>query len=89
MKLHQQFDINFNDIPRTINEIPILVEKLIKELLEKGYDVVKEGAYSAGIPQSITIIKEFTGPFVTQFSEKTKEDFNAVSKALGIEKLFE
>lgn len=97
MKLHQQFDLNinvlqvknFNDIPRAINEIPTLVEKLIKELLQKGYSVAKEGAHFAGVPQSITVIKDFRGPFATQFSTKINEDFNFVSRNLGIEKLFE
>ena len=97
MKLHQQFDLNweslkinnFNDIPRVVNEVPILVERLIKELLEKGYNVVKEGVHFTGLPQSITIVKDFTGPFVTNFSIKVKEDFDALSKTLGIEELFE
>lgn len=97
MKLHQQFDLNinalqvknFNDIPRAINEIPTLVEKLIKELLQKGYSVAKEGAYFTGVPRSITVIKDFRGPFATQFSTKINEDFNFVSKNLGIERLFE
>ena len=97
MKLHKQFDINhnalkfkkFDDITRNMNEFPVLVEKLIKGLLEKGYDVAKGGVYLTGIPQNITVIKEITSPFVTQFSEKAKEDFDAVSRALGIEKLFE
>lgn len=97
MKLHQQFDLNldvlkvknFNDIPRALNEVPLLVERLVKNLLEKGYDVIKEGAGFMGIPKSITVIKNFTGPFVTQFSAKAKEDFDDASKDLGIERLFE
>jgi len=97
MRLHTQFDLNldilkignFNDIPKKINEIPTLVEKLTTKLIEKGYSVVKEGAYFAGVPQSITVIKDFTGPFATQFSTKINEDFNVVSKDLGIKNLFE
>ena len=97
MRILQQFDLNlnvlkienFNDIPKKINEIPASVEKLTKDLIRKGYSVAKSSAYYMGVPQSITVIKDFTGPFVTQFSEKTREDFNAVSKALGIDKLFE
>ena len=97
MKIHQQFDLNskaislekINDIPKAVNEIPALVEKLIKNLLQKGYIVIKEGASSFGVPNRITVIKEFNGPFVTHFSIKTKEDFTSVSRALGIEKLFE
>ena len=97
MKVHQQFDLNldalkvkkFNDIPRAVNEAPFLVEKLIKNLLEEGYIVIESSARYMGIPQSITVVKDFTGPFVTIFSTKIKEDFNDVSKALGIDKLFE
>ena len=97
MKLHQQFDLNldivkienFNDIPKAINEIPLLVEKLTKDLLERGYIVIESSAKHMGIPQSIIVIKDFTGPFVTKFSTKIQNDFNAVSKTLGIEKLFE
>jgi len=40
------------------------------------------------MPQSIFVIKEFTGPFVTHFSTKIKNDFQAISKALRIEGLF-
>ena len=97
MKLHQQFDLNFNalkidnfkDIPKALNEIPVLVEKLIKDLLEEGYIVVESSARYMGIPKSITVVKDFTGPFVTKFSAKVQNDFNALSKAVGIEKLFE
>ena len=97
MKLYQQFDLNinalrisnFNDIPRAVNKIPITVERLIKQLLENGYSVVESSAHHMGIPQSITVVKDFTGPFVTNFSLKMRQDFDAVSKALGIEKLFE
>ena len=97
MKIHRQFDLNldvlkvknFNDIPRALNEVPILVENLVKNLLEKGYEVAKEGAGFMGIPKSITVIKNFTGPFVTQFSAKAKEDFDNASRSLGIERLFE
>ena len=50
MKLYQQFDLNLNalkidafrgiDIPKAINKIPILIEKLIKDLLQDGYVVI-------------------------------------------------
>ena len=97
MKLHQQFDLNpdllkvknFDDILKTANKIPALVEKLVKDLLEEGYIVIESSARHMGIPQHITVIKDFTGPFVTNFSVKLREDFNAVSKSLGIERLFE
>lgn len=99
MKLYQQFDLNLNalkidafrgiDILKAINEIPVLVEKLIKDLLEDGYIVIESSARHMGIPRSITVVKDFTGPFVTKFSAKVRNDFDAVSKAIGIEKLFE
>ena len=97
MKLHQQFDLNlkalnidsFNGVPQKINEIPLLVEKLIKDLLEEGYIVIESSARYMGVPKSITVIKDFTGPFVTRFSAKLQNDFNDLSKRLGVEKLFE
>ena len=97
MKVHQQFDLNptalkpnnFTDLPRAVNEVPILVEKLVKDLLGKGYMVIESSAKFMGIPKSITVVKSFTGPFVTQFSIKTKEDFTAISRRLGLEMLFE
>lgn len=97
MKLHRQFDLNMdvfglqsiNDIPKKINEIPLLVEKLIRDLLEEGYIVIESSARHMGVPKSITVIKNFTGPFVTKFSTKIQDDFSDLSKALGIEKLFE
>jgi hypothetical protein len=97
MKLHQQFDLNlkalkpenFNDLPRAINEMPLLVEKLIKNLLEQGYIVIESSAKHMGIPKSITVIKDFTGPFATIFSSKINEEFNNLSKKLGVERLFE
>ena len=58
-------------------------------LLEKVYFVIQEGVNSVGVPRRITLIKEFSGPFVTHFSMKAREDFKAISRALGIEKLFE
>ena len=97
MKLYQQFDLNrkvlkidnLNDIPKAVNEMPVLVEKLIKDLLEEGYIVIESSARYMGIPKTITIVKDFTGPFVTRFSAKIQHDFNALSRTLGIEKLFE
>jgi len=97
MKLHQQFDLNLkalkpenlNDIPRAINELPVLVENLIKDLLKEGYIVIESSARYMGVPKSITIVKDFTGPFVIRFSSKIREDFNSVSKKLGVDKLFE
>jgi len=97
MKLHQQFDLNLNAlkidnfkyVPKKINEIPVLVERLIKDLLEDGYIVIESSARHMGIPQSITVVKDFTGPFVTKFSAKVQNDFNALSNKIGVEKLFE
>ena len=97
MKLHQQFDLNiqalkpesFRDIPAKVNEIPVLVEKLVNDLLEEGYIVLESSARHMGLPRSITVIKDFTGPFVTRFSTKIKDDFNALSKKIGVGELFE
>ncbi len=97
MKLHQQFDLNLkalkpeniNDIPRIMNEIPLLVEKLVKDLIEDGYIVIESSAKHMGVPKTITVVKDFTGPFVTKFSTKINNDFNVLSKKLGVERLFE
>lgn len=97
MKIHQQFDLNlkafkpenFNDIPRVINEMPALVENLVKNLLEQGYVVIESSAKYMGIPKTITVIKDFTGPFATIFSKKINDEFNDLSRKLGMEKLFE
>jgi len=93
MKLHQQFDLNsgvlrFNDIPKAVNKVPVLVEKLVKKLIEKGYIVIESSARRMGVPQSITVIKDFTGPFASLFSAKMRDDFNNISRDLGIGKLF-
>lgn len=97
MKIHQQFDLNlrafkpesFNDLSRVINEMPVLVEKLVKNLLEQGYVVIESSAKYMGIPKTITVIKDFTGPFATIFSSKINDDFKTLSRKLGMEKLFE
>jgi|SRR3989338_3608925 len=97
MKIHQQFDLNtsasnpeyLSEISKSVKSIPELFERLMKDLLQKGYIVIQEGVNSVGVPRRITLIKEFSGPFVTHFSMKAREDFKAISRALGIEKLFE
>lgn len=97
MKIHQQFDLNLrvlrperlNDIPRVINELPILVEKLTRSLLEQGYIVIESSSKYMGIPKTITVIKDFTGPFTTIFSSKINDDFKSFSRKLGMEKFFE
>jgi hypothetical protein len=97
MKIHQQFDLNlkalkpesFNDLPRAINGVPLLVEKLTKNLLEQGYIVIESSARYMGIPKTITVIKDFTGPFAIVFSSKINDDFNTLSRKLGMERLFE
>lgn len=97
MKIHQQFDLNlkalqpesFNDIPRAMNEMPVLVEKLIKNLLEQGYIVIESSAKYMGIPKTITVIKDSTGPFAIMFSRKINDEFRSFSRKLGMEKLFE
>lgn len=92
MRIHQQFDLDLSRITPLGRELlaipPYIVENLVRSLSRKGYVVLKSSAYYMGIPQSITVVKEFTGPFVTKFSSKIKEDFDTVSKGLKIEKLF-
>lgn len=97
MKLHQQFDLNlmalkpenFNGLPRSINTASELVERLVKSLLEQGYVVIESSAKHMGIPNSITVVKDFTGPFATLFSSRINEEFSKLSKSIGIERLFE
>lgn len=97
MKIHQQFDLNlralkpesFNDLPRIINEMPALVERLVKTLLEHGYVVIESSAKYMGVPKTITVIKDFTGPFATMFSSKINDDFKTHSRKLGMERFFE
>ncbi len=97
MKVHHQFDLNlsflrqrnFSGISKNINENSIQIEKLIQALIGRGYMVIESSPRYMGIPQSITIIKDLTGPFVVRLSSKVQDDFKAISSALGIEKLFE
>ena len=93
MKLHQQFDLKqdvIGPIGRELFEIPpYLIEQLITNLSKRGYTILKSSADYMGIPKSITIVKEFPGQFVMQFTTKIKDDFKAVSRKLGIEGLFE
>lgn len=93
MKMHQQFDLNFSlmgGMGRDLFTIPpFIMEELVTNLSKKGYKVLQSSAYFMDIPQSITIVKDFTGPFVSKFSTKIREDFTSVARNLGIEKLFE
>ncbi len=93
MKIHQQFDLNVEITKSAGRDLltipPYLVEELVTNLTKKGYMVLMSSANFMGIPQSITVIKDFTGPFVSKFSAKISDDFNAVSKRLGIDNLFE
>lgn len=93
MRLHQQFDLKqdvIKPIGRELFEIPpYLIEELVTNLSKKGYTILKSSAHYMGIPGSIIIVKELTGPFVMQFTTKIKDDFRAVSRKLGIEGLFE
>ncbi len=93
MKLHQQFDLNFGIIRALGRDLmtipPYMIDKLVTDLTEKGYTVFKSSANFMGIPQSITVIKDFTGPFAARLAAKAKDDFNNISKSLGIENLFE
>lgn len=68
---------------------PYIIEELANNLSKKGYTVLKSSAYYMGIPQSITVVKEFTGPFISKFANKIREDFNETTKTLGIRELFE
>ena len=93
MRLHHQFDLNISSIKPVGRELltisPYLIEELVSSLSKKGYQVLKSSAYFMGIPQSITVVKEFTGPFVNQFADKIRDDFESVSRKLGIKELFD
>ena len=93
MRLHQQFDLNTRNIALLGRDLfampPYVIEELISNLSKKGYIVLKSSAYQIGIPQSITIVKEFSGPFVSQFADKIRNDFDSVSRKLGIREMFE
>lgn len=93
MKVHHQFDLNIGNVKLFGRELlvvpPYVIEELISNLSKKGYTVLKSSAYFMGIPQSITVVKEFTGPFVSHFTNKMRDDFDSVSKKLGINELFE
>lgn len=93
MRLQQQFDLNRGSITALGREFltipPYIIEELVVGLTKKGYTVLKSSINFMGIPRSITVVKEFTGPFVTSFSLKIREDFRNVSQRLGIERLFE
>ena len=91
MRLHHQFELNIENRGEGSQIFaiqPSVVEELVTSLTRKGYTVLKSSAHYMGIPQSITVIKEFTGPFTTLFSSKVKEDFDEISAKLGIDKLF-
>lgn len=97
MKLHQQFDLNLgilsvekvSNIPSAMGKAPVLVDRLVRKLAEKGYIVIESSIRYMGVPQSITVIKDFTGPFASLFSSKMRNDFRDISRALGIGKLFD
>ena len=94
--MHQQFDLNVEmfrtastDAIERVKEIPSLVEELTKDLIKRGYIVIESSSRYMGIPQSITVVKDFTGPFVLKICSEAKEDFKKASRALGLERLFE
>ena len=93
MRLHHQFDLNLgtvNVLRRDFFSLPpFVIEELVTTLAKKGYTVIKSSSDYLGIPKSIIVAKEFTGPFVSHFSNKIREDFSTVTGKLGIEKLFE
>jgi dienelactone hydrolase len=92
MRLHQQFDLNTRTSTILVRDSfsisPYTIEQLADNLSKKGYTVMKSSAYFRGMPKSITVVKEFSGPFVTHFTAKMKEDFNVASNELGIKELF-
>ncbi len=91
--MHQQFDLNFSVMKGMGRDLltipPFIIEELVTNLSRKGYKVLQSSAYFMGLPQSITVVRDFTGPFVGKFSTKIREDFTSITKNLGIEKLFE
>ncbi len=92
MRLHQQFDLKIEPILGGRQDLaihPYVIEELIANLTRKGYRVIKSSANHMGMPQSITIIKDFTGPFAAMFSAKAKEDFDSITKRLGIDGMFQ
>ena len=96
MKVHQQFDLNLNKISPSLGKVqekalkvPELIEQLVKNLVEEGYIVIMSSAKYMGIPKTITVVKDFTGPMVTYVSTKITDDFNSLAEGLGIRKLFD
>ena len=93
MRLHHQFDLDTENVKRLGRDLfalpPYLIEDLVNSLTKKGYKVLKSSADFMGIPKSITVVREFTGPFVSMFSAKIKEDFDSATRRLGIERLFQ
>lgn len=96
MKLHQQFDLNEGvlrvdrmPIQKSAGRTPVLVERLVRMLAKRGYTVIESSIRFMGVPQSITVTKDFTGPFASLFSAKITNDFRSISNALGIGKLFD
>ena len=93
MKLHQQFDLDLRKfdlgkLPQKAIKVHELIEQLVKSLVEEGYIVVMSSAKYMGIPKTITVIKDFTGPMVTFVSTKINDDFNSLAENLGIRKFF-
>ena len=93
MRLHHQFDLDTENVKRLGRDLftlpPYVVEDLVAALKKNGYIVLRSSADFMGIPKSITVAKEFTGPFVTMFAAKIREDFSSITKKLGIEALFQ
>ena len=93
MRLHHQFDLDTENVKRLGRDLftlpPYILDELVTTLKKRGYTVLKSSVDFMGIPKSITVVKEFTGPFVTMFSAKMKEDFDSITKKLGIERLFQ
>ena len=94
MKVHQQFDLDLRKfdlgkLPQKAAEVPELIEQLVKSLVEEGYIVIMSSVKYMGIPKTITVVKDFTGPMVTYVSTKINDDFNSLAENLGIRKLFD
>ncbi len=92
MRLYEEFDLNLSEMKRIGRDFmvipPHLIEELVNHLKEKGYTVLKSTMDFMGVPKSITIVKNFKGPFATMFSAKMKEDFINETRSLGMEELF-
>jgi len=96
MRVKQQFDINhsvvldnFSDQPERIVQIRPIVEKLLQDLREKGYDVSFEEDYGLDTPGNITVTTNNPATSILDLSLRIRDDFSKSCQSLGIDKLFE